>query len=53
MTDDFISEDDLQTPVDLVEPGHEPLSIPWTIVERLTFCDIVPWVVLTVIESPR
>lgn len=39
--------------VDLVEPGHEPLSIPWTIVERLTFCDIVPWVVLTVIESPR
>jgi len=35
--------------VDLVEPGHEPMEFPWTqMVTRQVFCDILPWVVITV-----
>ena len=35
--------------VDLVEPGYEPTELPGTqIVTRKVFCDIVPWLVITV-----
>jgi hypothetical protein len=38
--------------VDLVEPGHEPTAFPWAqIVTRQVFCDILPWVVITVGSS--
>lgn len=35
--------------VDLVEPGCEPTSLPWSqIVQREVFRDILPWVVITI-----
>jgi hypothetical protein len=38
--------------VDLVEPDHEPNEYPWKqIFTRRTFCDVVPWVVITVGSS--
>jgi len=38
--------------VDLVEPGCEPMHVPWAqIVQREVFRDILPWVVITVGSS--
>jgi hypothetical protein len=39
---------DGQVVVDLVEPGHEPLSWPFTEVARKTFKDALPWLVIRV-----
>jgi len=34
--------------VDLVEPGHDPISWPFEEVARQTFKDALPWVVIRV-----
>jgi hypothetical protein len=39
--------------VDLVEPGHEPLSWPFNEVIRQTFKDDVPWIVIRVGTETR
>jgi hypothetical protein len=39
---------DVQVVVDLVEPGHEPLSWPFSEVARKIFDDALPWVVIRV-----
>jgi hypothetical protein len=37
--------------VDLVEPGHKPITWPGTLVRQMVFKDAVPWIVIRIITQ--
>ncbi len=47
---DALTNED-QVVVDLVEPGHEPLSWPGKLVKKVVFKDATPWVVIRIIRQ--
>jgi hypothetical protein len=48
---DILGPRDGMVVVDLVEPGHKPITWPGTLVRQMVFKDAVPWLVVRVITQ--